>query len=147
MKELIRFSRYLRGYRSQIVLAAVLILSVTALNLPYPLIVRAMLDDALPHQDWGKQKLLMSIFLGMFLLRGALAYWNRYVLQRLGMRVTCDIRKDIFAHLQTLSMKYYESHQTGKITARVAYDTGALFTLITSEPSFPRRFLTKWMRS
>ncbi len=131
MKPLQRFLKYLKGYETQIALAIVLILSVTALNLPYPLIVKAMLDDALPRHDWEKQKLLMAIFAGVFLLRGGLAYLNRFVLQRLGMRVTCDMRKDVFAHLQTLSLKYYERHQTGKIAARVSHDTGAIFGLIT----------------
>jgi ATP-binding cassette, subfamily B, bacterial MsbA len=131
MSELRRFLRYLQGYEAQIALAIWLILSVTALNLPYPMIIKAMVDDALPHHDWEKQKQLLAIFLGVFVLRGGLAYLNRYVLQRLGMRVTCDMRKDVFAHLQTLSLKYYESHQTGKIAARVTTDTGALFSLIT----------------
>jgi subfamily B ATP-binding cassette protein MsbA len=131
-KELRRFLRYLKGYELQIALAVLLILAVTALNLPYPLIVKAMVDEALPRRDWELQKVLMAIFAGVFLLRGALSYLNRYVLQRLGMRVTCDMRKDIFAHLQTLSLKYYESTQTGKITARVTNDTGAIFQLITS---------------
>ena len=131
VKPLQRFLKYLKGYETQIALAIVLILSVTALNLPYPLIVKAMLDDALPRHDWEKQKLLMAIFAGVFLLRGGLAYLNRFVLQRLGMRVTCDMRKDVFAHLQTLSLKYYERHQTGKIAARVSHDTGAIFGLIT----------------
>lgn len=61
-----------------------------------------------------------------------LGYLNRFVLQRVGMRITCDLRKDVFAHLQTLSLKYYESRRTGQIVARVAEDTGALFTLVTN---------------
>jgi subfamily B ATP-binding cassette protein MsbA len=37
----------------------------------------------------------------------------------------------VYAHLQTLSLKYYENHRTGQIVSRVAEDTGALFTLVT----------------
>jgi ATP-binding cassette, subfamily B, bacterial MsbA len=132
MKELRRFLGYLRGYEGQLAVAVLLILAVTALTLPYPLIVKYMLDDALPHHDWPKQEFLMLLFLAFFLARGVLSYLNRYLLQRVGMRITCDLRKDVFAHLQTLSLKYYESTHTGKIVARVAEDTGALFNLVTN---------------
>ena len=132
MKELRRFLQYLKGYEGQIGLAITLILAGAALSLPYPMIVREMLDVALPRRDWHLQKMLMLIFLANFVLKNSLQYLNRYILQRLGHRVTCDLRQDLFAHLQTLSMKYYESHQTGKIAARVSNDAGAVYSLITS---------------
>ena len=132
MNELKRFLRYLKGYEGQVALAVVLIMAVTGLGLPYPMIVKVMVDDALPHHDWHLQKMLMGLFLAVFVARNALQYLNRYILQRLGMRITCDMRQDIFAHLQTLSLKYYESNQSGKIAARVATDTGAINNLITS---------------
>ncbi|MCG3147485.1 MAG: putative multidrug export ATP-binding/permease protein [Verrucomicrobiae bacterium] len=132
MKEIRRFLRYLKGYEGQIALAIVLILAVSALSLPYPMIVKHMLDVALPNRDWQLQKLLMLIFLANFVLKGGLQYLNRIILQRLGHRVTSDLRKDIFTHLQSLSMKYYERHQTGKIAARASHDAGAVYNLITS---------------
>jgi len=113
-------------------LAVLLVVAVTLLTLPYPLIVKVMLDDALPNKDWEKLQWLMWLFLGIFLVRGVLSYLNRYVLQRIGMRITCDLRKEIFAHLQTLSVKYYETRHTGKITSRIAEDTNTVFMLITS---------------
>jgi len=131
MNELKRFLQFFRGYQARIALSVLLILSVTALTLPYPLIIRAVIDQALPHKDWAQMKLLMWLFLGIFLARGALAYLNRVLLQRIGMRITCDLRKHLFAHLQTLSVKYYENRQTGKIASRVAEDTGWLFQLVT----------------
>ncbi len=112
-------------------LSVVLVLAVTILTLPYPLIIKSMLDDALPNKDMDLLFLLMALFLGTFLLRGALGYLYRYVLQRMGMRITCDLRKDLFAHLQTLSVKYYDKRHTGAIASRISDDTGSLFGLIT----------------
>ena len=132
MKELRRFSGYLKGYGGQIALAVSLVLAVTILTLPYPLIVRVMLDDALPHKDGRKLLGLMALFLALFLARGGLSYLNRHVLQCMSMRITCDLRKDIFRHLQTLSIKFYEGRQTGRIVARVTQDTDAVFVLISN---------------
>ncbi len=73
MNELRRFLGYLRGYEGQLSVAVLLILAVTALTLPYPLIVKSMIDDALPHHDWPKQEFLMGLFLVFFLARGVLS--------------------------------------------------------------------------
>jgi len=132
MNELKRFFGYLRSYTRHLALAISLVLAVTLLALPYPMIMRSMLDDALPHKSWPKVEWLMMIFIACFLLRGVLGYTSRFVLQRMGMRITCDLRKEVFAHLQTLSIKFYENRHTGKIVARVTEDTGAVFNLITS---------------
>lgn len=132
MNELKRFLNYLRGYTGQIAFAVSLVLTVTILTLPYPIIIKSMLDDALPHKNWHKLLWLMLLFLACFLMRGVLSYASRFFLQRIGMRITCDLRKDIFAHLQTLSIKFYENRHTGKIVARVTEDTGSLFVLITN---------------
>lgn len=131
MNVLGRFLQFFKGYEARIALSVILILSVTGLTLPYPLIIRAVLDQALPHKDWNQLKLLMLLFLAIFLARGGLAYLNRVLLQRIGMRITCNLRKHVFAHLQTLSVKYYENRQTGKIASRVAEDTGQLFLMVT----------------
>ncbi len=131
MNEIRRFLGYLRDYKGQLALAVFLILCVSALMLPYPMIMKEMLDGALPRKDLRELSILMGLFAAVFVARGALSYMNRFVLQRVGMRITCDLRKDVFAHLQTLSLKYYENRRTGQIVSRVAEDTGALFTLVT----------------
>jgi len=130
MNEIRRFLGYLKGYGGQLALAALLILSVSVLMLPYPMIMREMIDGALPRKDLRELAILMGLFAAVFMARGCLSYMNRFVLQRVGMRITCDLRKDVFAHLQTLSLKYYDNRRTGQIVARVAEDTGALFTLV-----------------
>ena len=143
MKELARFLRYLKEYKGRIALSVVLVLTITGMTLPYPLIVKKLIDEALPgkssplifgqsYTGWNYVLLLMSVFAFTVLVRNLLSYLNRYLLQEMSMRVTCDLRKDVFAHLQSLSIKYYEGKQTGQIVARVSEDTGALFNLITS---------------
>jgi subfamily B ATP-binding cassette protein MsbA len=56
---------------------------------------------------------------------------RNYLIQVNGMRVTCDLRIEIFAHLQKLSLKFYEERQTGRIVARVIDDSSAIHTLVT----------------
>lgn len=99
--------------------------------LPYPMIMKELLDGALPRRNVRERMILMGLFAVVFVARGGLSCMNRFILQRVGMRITCDLRKEVFAHLQTLSLKYYESRRTGQIVSRISEDTGALFTLVT----------------
>ncbi len=131
MKELRRFLHYLRGYRGQIAVAVLLLTAVTLLTLPNPMLVKHLVDVVLPAKDVPGMRLVIGAMFVCLVLRAGLAYWTRYLLQKIGMRITCDLRKDIFAHLQTLSVKFYETRQTGKIASRIAEDTGALHNLVT----------------
>jgi subfamily B ATP-binding cassette protein MsbA len=131
MRNFRRFVAYLKGYGFQVALAAVLVLLTTALTLPYPYIFKLVIDRAIPGRDGALLLRLAGVFAACFLARGLVSYANRTLLQRLGMRVTVDLRKDCFAHLQSLSLKFYEKEQTGQIVARVTQDTGAVYGLIS----------------
>jgi subfamily B ATP-binding cassette protein MsbA len=126
-----RFLRYLTRYKLALATAGLLTLLVTALTLPYPYIVRLMLDEALPTKNLDYLYILMAIFCSCFLARGLVTFVQRYLLQRIGMRITVDFRKDCFAHLQTLSLKFYEERQTGSIAARISEDTGLIYNLVS----------------
>jgi subfamily B ATP-binding cassette protein MsbA len=131
VKNLSRFLGYLKGYGWSIALAGLLVLLTTALTLPYPYIFKLVVDKAIPGKDWPMLLRLMGAFTACFIGRGIVSYWNRYLSQRLGMRVTVDLRKDCFAHLQSLSLKFYEGQQTGQIVGGVTQDTGAVYNLIS----------------
>jgi len=51
------------------------------------------------------------------------------VLQNAAMRLVCDLRIRLFAHLQTLSLRYFDDNHTGETVSRVSQDTGEVYTL------------------
>ncbi len=58
-----------------------------------------------------------------------LTLWRNRVLQYAGVRVTCDLRIALFRHLQSLSLRYFDANQTGKVISRITQDTGELYSL------------------
>ncbi|HTB22538.1 MAG TPA: ABC transporter ATP-binding protein [bacterium] len=132
MIQLRRFLGSLAPYRDRVALSVFLMMLVTALTLTYPYLFKLMIDRAIPRHDLRLVWLLSGLFTLFFLTRGLVSYLNRNLLQKLGMRVCVDMRKDCFAHLQNLSLKYYERQQTGQIVARVTEDTGAIYNLIST---------------
>lgn len=124
-----RFLVLVRPQAKQIGLGVLLILLATAVTLPAPWILKLVIDDALPAKDVQRLGVLLAIFTGLFVARGLLTLWRNRVLQYAAMRVTCDMRIALFRHMQTLSLRYFDANQTGKVVSRVAQDTGELYNL------------------
>jgi subfamily B ATP-binding cassette protein MsbA len=124
-----RFLGFVRPQAGKIALGVTLILLATAATLPAPWILKLVIDEALPAKDTRQLAFLLLVFAGLFLARAFLTLLRNRVLQYAAMRVTCDLRIAIFRHLQSLSLRYFDANQTGKVISRVAQDTGELYNL------------------
>ena len=106
-----------------------LILVATLLTLPAPWILKIIIDRALPQRDTGLLMRLLGLFTLLFVLRAWLTMVRNRVLQNAAMRLVCDLRIQLFAHLQTLSLRYFDNTHTGETVSRVSQDTGEVYTL------------------
>ncbi|HUR46204.1 MAG TPA: ABC transporter transmembrane domain-containing protein, partial [Candidatus Saccharimonadales bacterium] len=66
------------------------------------------------------------------LFRGAFTYLNAYLLQWVGVRAITDLRTRLFAHLQTLSLSFFSSSNTGELISRITSDTSAVQNIISN---------------
>ncbi len=124
-----RFLALTRPHRWRIALGILLILAATLLALPAPWIFKLLIDEALPRRDLAQFGRLLGIFTVLFLLRGWLTLQRNRILQFSAMRIVCDLRIRLFAHLQTLSLRYFDANQTGKVVSRITQDTGEVYNL------------------
>jgi subfamily B ATP-binding cassette protein MsbA len=124
-----RFLGLCRPHRAKISLGVVLILAATLLTLPAPWILKLIIDKALPQKDLGLLARLLVLFTALFLLRAWLTMVRNRVLQHAAMRLVCDLRIQLFAHLQTLSLRYYDTTHTGETVSRISQDTGEVYNL------------------
>ncbi|MEO7931798.1 MAG: ABC transporter ATP-binding protein [Chthoniobacterales bacterium] len=126
-----RFFSYLVPYRGRFLVVLLLLLTVAALELVRPYLVGAVIDRVTRTQPWSGILWLLAGFSAAVVFKVFATLARNYLLQKTGMRVTCDMRINIFAHLQKLSLRFYDERQTGKIVTRVANDTGAMFSLVS----------------
>ncbi len=124
-----RFLELIRPHRSQLLLGIVLILASSALTLPAPWILKLVIDEALPERDLGRLWQLLGIFTAIFIARGLLTLLRNRILQFAAMRLVCDLRIKLFAHIQSLSLRYFDANHTGKVISRVTQDTNEIYTL------------------
>jgi len=66
----------------------------------------------------------------IMVLRITLAYLNIYLTNWAAMHAIADVRTKLFAHLQNLSLGFFNRSSTGDLIARITNDTGVLSSII-----------------
>ncbi len=124
-----RFLSLTTPQRWPIFIGIALILAATLLMLPAPWILKLIIDRALPQKDMRFLMELLVAFTGLFILRAWLTLLRNRILQFAAMRIVCDLRIKLFAHLQSLSLRYFDTNQTGRTIGRITQDTGEVYGL------------------
>jgi ATP-binding cassette subfamily B multidrug efflux pump len=127
-----RLIKYLRPYRWQVALAIGLALAVSGLEAVRPYFTKIAVDVYIANGD--KQGLLMLTVLFFILLvaRGMVQYYNAYVTQKIGQHTIFDLRMELFAHLQRLSLRFYDKNPIGRLITRVTNDVEVLNEMFSS---------------
>jgi len=129
-----RFATYLRPYRGRMAAAALLIMAVAGTNLAMLWIVRRLVDLVLVQRDAAAlQTAILELGL-LFLAQGLFAMGHSYLTATIGQHVVTDLRMQLFAHLQTLSLSFFARRRTGELMSRLMNDVSALQHILTEAP-------------
>lgn len=100
------------------------------LDMLYPKITQGIVDDVIIG---GEQQLLTALLLGIVAVgigRSVCGYWKEYTFDILASKIGSEIRKDLFAHIQTLSARYFDNANTGELMARVKDDVDRIWNAL-----------------
>lgn len=121
--------RFVKPYSWEIVLTIVIGIVKFAIPLFIPLLIKIVLDDIIAAEDLtdGEKTKDLLYWLGgtiivFFIIRPPIEYYRQYFAQHVSNKVLFDIRKEIYAHLQRLSLKYYANTRAGDVISRVIND-------------------------
>jgi ABC-type multidrug transport system fused ATPase/permease subunit len=127
----VRLSKYIAPYRGRLVLALIGTLGFAALTRTGPLAIRGLIDAA-THTDftalnrWGLAYLVIAAGGALFsFLQLTQSGW-------MGHRLLLKLRKQMFGHLQKLSLRFYDNNEVGRVMSRVTSDVTSLQELMTS---------------
>jgi ATP-binding cassette, subfamily B, bacterial len=117
-----RVMSFARPHRSLISAFLVLTIVDAGLVVVTPLLVRQVIDEAIPNQD---TRLAVLLALGMALtavISAALAVGAGYLSSRIGEGLIFDLRTRVFAHVQRQSLAFFTRTQTGALVSRLNND-------------------------
>lgn len=120
--------------RPQIILAAVVLVISTALQVAGPILIGIGLDWALPrvldNADWMPTFGIGIIYLVAGAAAAALIGWYVVIAARITQAVLIDLRKRIFLHTQRLSLEFHETYTSGRIISRQTSDLDSIRELL-----------------
>lgn len=126
-----RLGGYLRPYTPLLAVGVVLLLSVTALETAGPLIVRAAIDGQITAGRTDGLGRLVLLYIGTLLGVAVLRYTLLILMTWVGQRVMLDVRLQVFAHLQRMSIAYFDRNPVGRLVTRVTNDVATLEQVVS----------------
>ena len=121
-----RLVSYLRPYRWGVSIAVLLLLAGAAMETVGPLLTQRALDVAVPRRDMGYLGAIVGLYLGSLVLAFVFEYAQTLLTTWLAQHVMYDLRVQVFARLQHLSLRYFDRNPVGRLMTRVTNDVEAL---------------------
>ena len=127
-----RLLAYLKPYAGSVILAVLVLIAVAGLEIIGPLLTRAAIDTAIPEGNADLLWKLVALYGGALLLAFGLDYVQTVLTTWLGQRIMYDLRVQVFSHLQSLPLRYFDRNPVGRLMTRVTNDIEVLNELFSS---------------
>ncbi len=117
-----KVSSYIWDYRFSYLGAVLSLLIAVSLDMVAPRLTAHVVDDVIVGGNIGELKFLLLGFLSVGLGRCIFQYVKEYTFDKNGARISGDMRRDLFRHIQSLSADFFDRTNTGELMARVKED-------------------------
>lgn len=127
-----RLLKYARPYRFHLILAVILLICGSALQLLLPVMVQIGIDNYVMPGDIGGLGRITLIYAALLFGAFIFSYVQMYITMYIGQKVQYDIRMEIFRHLQKLHLQFFDRNPVGRLVTRVTNDVNVLNEMFSS---------------
>lgn len=104
------------------------------------MLIRALLDEALPNKDVRQLTILGIAMVVVPLVNAVVGVVQRWFATRVGEGIIFDLRRELYAHLQRMSLRFFTATKTGELMNRLNSDvvgaqqaiTGTFVTIVSN---------------
>jgi subfamily B ATP-binding cassette protein MsbA len=126
---LMRLLPYLRSYWPVLLLGGVLALFVSGAEALIAWLVKPAMDDIFLKRDVTMLRIIPLALLGAYLLKGGGRFGQSYLMASVGERVIARIRRELYAHIQSMPLSFFASLHSAELMTRVVTDVNRLARL------------------
>lgn len=123
--------QFLKPYYGRMNFALAMMVIVTAAAVSGPYFVKLAIDEGIAAKDPIALRNIALIYLVVSMIQLGFNYWRVRIMARVGQNVLYDVRTSMFAHLQKLSLSFYNRYSVGRVITRVINDVGTLREFVT----------------
>jgi ATP-binding cassette subfamily B protein len=123
---LMRLLRYMLPYKAELLTIGVLVVVSSLLNLLGPYYVGVAVDDFISAGDLAGLLGIVLLLLVVYVVAWGTQAIQGVIMARVSQRVLKGLRKDLFEHLQTLSLSFFDRSAQGELMSRLTNDVEAV---------------------
>lgn len=127
-----RLVAYLKPYRWRVIVAVLITILVSALGPLRPYLIKIAVDDKIQHGDYNGLVSIVAIIVATIAVQSVVQYGQTVITQWIGQQTVYDLRLQLFRHLHTLSMRFFDRNPVGRLVTRLTNDIEVLSDLFSS---------------
>lgn len=132
---IIRLWYYLRHQKVGLILATLLIVCTAGLQILGPYLMGRAIDDYITPGDMSGLMRLILLMIGIYLLSSGLTWLQARLMAKVALRTVHMLRRDIFAKLQRLPLRFFDNRPHGDTMSRVTNDVETVNQILTEGAS------------
>jgi ATP-binding cassette subfamily B protein len=125
-RAIFRLWPYLAKYKKLLILVLILILLSTALDLLGPYLMGGAIDQYIGNKQLAGLAQMAVTLLIVYISNQAFQALSAWTMAGVSQRALKDLRRDLFTHLQELSLKFFDTHPAGELMSRLTNDIEAI---------------------
>ena len=141
LRPLLALAPYVARYRGRAFLALVALTIAAITTLVVPIAVRRMIDYGFTPKGIALINSYFSVMIAVVAVLACASAARYYLVMTLGERIVADLRRDVFAHLMSLSPAFFDSARSGELISRLTADTTQIKSAVGASVSIALRNL------
>jgi ATP-binding cassette, subfamily B, bacterial len=119
-------------YRWQLAIVTAVIVGSSIVGLASPFLLRAVIDNALPHKNLHLLAWLVIGMVAVAVITSAFGVIQTWIATKVGQQIMHGLRTSVFGHLQKQSIAFFTRTRTGEVQSRITNDIGGMESVVTS---------------
>jgi ATP-binding cassette subfamily B protein len=141
LRPLLALVPYVARYRGRAGLAFVALTIAAVTTLLVPVAVRRMIDFGFTPEGIAMINSYFSVMIAVVAVLAGASAARFYLVMTIGERIVADLRRDVFAHLMSLSPVFFDSARSGELISRLTADTTQIKSAVGASVSIALRNL------
>jgi ATP-binding cassette subfamily B protein len=127
-----RVLAFAHPYRWQVGFLLLTILFISGISAITPLLMRDLIDNALPSRDMARLNRVALGLISIPLINGLIGVAQRRLSAAVGEGVIYDLRRTLYEHMQHMSLRFFTETRTGELMSRLNNDVVGAQSAVTS---------------
>jgi ATP-binding cassette subfamily B protein len=139
LRPLLALAPYVARYRGRAILALISLTIAAITTLVVPVAVRRMIDFGFSPEGIAMINSYFGVMIAVVAVLAAASASRFYLVMTIGERIVADLRRDVFAHLISLSPAFFDSARSGELISRLTADTTQIKSAVGASVSIALR--------